>query len=49
MTQLIKIQALTADELLKEFELTEPEAADVVIPDTAPQISTSTFGSDEAA
>ena len=23
MTQLIKIQALTADELLKEFELTE--------------------------
>ena len=39
MTQLIKIQALTADELLKEFELTEPEAADVVIPDTAPQIS----------
>lgn len=39
MTELIKIQALTAAELLKEFELTEPEAEAVVIPDTAPQIS----------
>ena len=39
MSDLIKIQALTADELLKEFELTEPEAEAVVIPDTAPQIS----------
>ena len=39
MSDLIKIQALTADELLKEFEFTEPEAEAVVIPDTAPQIS----------
>jgi hypothetical protein len=39
MSQLIKIQALTADELLNKFELTEPEASDVVVPDTAPQIS----------
>ena len=39
MTQLIKIQALTADELLNEFELTEPEAEKVLVRDTAPQIS----------
>ena len=39
MTQLIKIEALTAAELLSEFELTEPEAEAVLVPDTAPQIS----------
>lgn len=39
MTDLIKIQALTAEELLKEFELTAPEATEFVVPDTAPQIS----------
>ena len=39
MTQLIKIEALTADELLREFELSEPEAEQVLVRDTAPQIS----------
>ncbi|MGB0504278.1 MAG: DUF6931 family protein, partial [Thalassolituus sp.] len=39
MTALVKIQALTAAELLKEFELTEPDAQTIVVPDTAPQIS----------
>jgi len=39
MTQLIKIQAMTADELLSQFELTEPEAENVLVRDTAPQIS----------
>ncbi|MDK2779386.1 MAG: hypothetical protein KYX62_17215 [Pseudomonadota bacterium] len=39
MTDLIKIQALTAEELLNEFELTEPEAEAVIVRDTAPQIS----------
>ena len=39
MTQLIKIEALTAAELLKEFELTDDGADSVLVPDTAPQIS----------
>ena len=39
MTQYIKVEALTAAELLKEFELFEPEAKSVMVVDTAPQIS----------
>lgn len=39
MTQYIKVEALTAAELLLEFELFEPEASNVIIADTAPQIS----------
>ena len=39
MTQYIKVEALTAAELLAEFELTEPEASAIIVADTAPQIS----------
>ncbi|WP_370981188.1 hypothetical protein [Agaribacterium sp. ZY112] len=39
MTDLVKIQALTAEELLNHFELTDEGSEDVVILDTAPQIS----------
>ena len=39
MTQYIKVEPLTAAQLLKEFELFEPEAKSVIVIDTAPQIS----------
>lgn len=39
VTQYIKVEALTAAELLKEFELFEPDAKSVMVADTAPQIS----------
>ncbi|SHF77257.1 hypothetical protein SAMN04487965_2665 [Microbulbifer donghaiensis] len=38
MTDLIKIQALTAAELLKHFEVSE-EAEEHVVPETAPEVS----------
>ncbi|WP_444940198.1 DUF6931 family protein [Microbulbifer sp. ZKSA004] len=38
MTDLIKVEALTADELLKNFEVSD-EAEDHLVPDTAPEVS----------
>lgn len=38
MTDLIKVQAITASELLEHFEVSE-EAEDHLVPDTAPEVS----------
>lgn len=39
MTDWIKIKALTAEELLKEFELSDEEAVQCLVPGTAPRVS----------